>query len=231
MRPGQIKKQVQLLVEGKDALNFFAAFTKHLKLTGIQIQDFGGVNDLGDFLQAFSAAPGFREVESIGIVRDAEKLDATSTAETRGAEQTAPLRPNAKPAAEAAFQSVCTSLGNAHLPVPRSAIEKAVSRPVVSVLILPSSTEEGMLETLLCRTFEDTREGRCVSEFLKCVGTPPESRRYDKARAHAYLATKPKPHVSVGVAAQKNYWDFGHGAFADTRSFLMALMPSAEHEA
>ena len=135
MRPGQIKNRTQLLVEGKDALNFFAAFAKHLTLTGIQIQDFGGVNDLGDFLEAFSTAPGFHKVDSVGIVRDAEKLDETSVTGTRDAERGAPLRREATRAGESAFQSVCTALRNAGLPVPRSAIEKTVSRPVVSILI------------------------------------------------------------------------------------------------
>lgn len=231
MRPGQIKNRTQLLVEGKDSLHFFAAFAKHLTLTGIQMQNFGGVNDLAAFLEAFSTAPGFDKVDSVGIVRDAEKVDETSVIGTRDAERKAPLRREATGAAESAFQSVCTALRNAGLPVPRIAIEKTVSRPVVSVLILPGSREDGMLETLLCRTFEDTREDHCIGEFLKCVGVSPASRRYDKARAHAYLATKPKPHVSVGVAAQKNYWDFGHGAFAGTRFFLLALASSAEREA
>ena len=172
MRPGQIKKPVQLLVEGKDALNFFAAFTKHPTLTEIQVQDFGGVNDLGQFLQAFAKAPGFHQVKNIGIVRDAERIDETTTAETRDAGQHAPLLSNAKRAAETALQSVCTTLDNAGLPVPVSPVQKTVSTPIVSVLILPGGGEDGMLETLLCRTFENTREDRCIGEFLKCVGTP-----------------------------------------------------------
>ena len=184
MRPGQIKNRTQLLVEGKDALNFFAAFAKHLTLTGIQIQDFGGVNDLGDFLEAFSTAPGFHKVDSVGIVRDAEKPDETSVTGTRDAERGAPLRREATRAAESAFQSVCTALGNAGLPVPRSAIEKTVSRPVVSVLILPGSREDGMLETLLCSrpAVRSSRESRndTSSGQKRC---PPESQKRASRRS------------------------------------------------
>ena len=45
----------------------------------------------------------------------------------------------------------------------------------------------------------------------------------DKARVHAWLATRPEPHVSVGFAAQKGYWDLDHAAFAGVREFLKAL--------
>ena len=103
MRPDQIKHRTQLLVEGKDPLHFFAAFAKHLTLTGIQMQNFGGVNDLAAFLEAFSTAPGFDKVDSVGIVRDAERLDETSVVRTRDAERKAPLRHEATRAAESAF--------------------------------------------------------------------------------------------------------------------------------
>ena len=222
MRPEQITNPIQLLVEGKDPLNFFEAFARHLTLEDIEIKSFGGVNDLGGFLQAFVKAPGFAQVKTIGIIRDAERFaDTTRTEAPEAHPQPPPSR--TKRAAEAAFQSVCTALGNAGLPVPMDPVRKSVSTPAVSVLILPGKGNDGMLETLLCKTFANTSVDRCISEFFECVGTSAESTRYDKARAHAYLATKPEPHVSVGVAAQKGYWDFKHDAFADTKWFLMSL--------
>ena len=222
MRPARITNPVQLLVEGKDPLNFFGAFAKHLALEDIEIKSFGGVNDLGEFLQAFVRAPGFAQVKSIGIIRDAERsADATRT-EASEAYPQPPGSPTTR-AAAAAFQSVCTALRNAGLSVPMSPVRQSVSDPTVSVLILPGEGNDGMLETLLCETFANTREDRCISDFLKCVETPAESTQYDKARAHAYLATKPKPHVSVGVAAQKGYWNFDHDAFADASWFLRSL--------
>lgn len=65
----------------------------------------------------------------------------------------------------------------------------------------------------------------CIGEFIACARRLPDTEieRLDKARAHAYLATRPRPHVSVGVAAQKGYWPFGHEAFADVRAFLRTL--------
>lgn len=48
--PQQIMNRIQLLVEGNDQQNFFNAFVSHLSLPDIQIQDFGGVNELRNFL-------------------------------------------------------------------------------------------------------------------------------------------------------------------------------------
>ena len=38
-----------------------------------------------------------------------------------------------------------------------------------------------------------------------------------------YLATKPPPHVSVGVAAQKGCWKLDHAALDGVRGFLTSL--------
>ena len=82
-----------------------------------------------------------------------------------------------------------------------------------------------MLETLLCRSVADKPVNECIDDFFGCADALPgvDIRRPDKARAQAYLATQPEPHVSVGVAAQKGYWPLDHDAFAEVRDFLTAL--------
>ncbi len=201
-KPKGIQSRVQLLVEGNDQRNFFEAFIEHLSLTDIQIQNFGGVPDLRDFLPALVNAAGFRDiVQSVGIVRDAET------------------------SAQAAFQSVQSSLGNAGLPVPNRPEDRAGSSPAVTVLILPGDNSPGMLETLLCQSFVDTQEEACINAFFNCVEaiSAVSITNPAKARAYAYLTTKPKPHHSVGVAAKQSYWDLNHPAFDQVRQFLMAL--------
>ena len=195
--PTTIYGEIQLLVEGKDQLNFFEAFTKHLSIQSVQVSNFGGVTDLREFLSSFAKARNFEKIRSIGIVRDAEKL------------------------AGSAFQSVQSALGNAALPVPARAGQTSGGSRPVTVYILPDNKHPGMLETLLCRTFANTAEDRCIDDYFACVGAP--VRQPEKARAHAWLATKPDPHVSVGVAAKKDYWDLDHAVFADLRNFLVAL--------
>lgn len=206
-KPEEIENEVQLLVEGKDQQNFFKELVDHLSLNNdVQIQNFGGVDELRNFLTGFIMMPDFSStVRSIGIVRDAEKCAA------------------------GAFRRVRDSLENACLPVPNLPEERASNggRLEVSVLILPGGNREGMLETLLCETFAGTREDGCIDAFFECVeASHGHLKRPDKSRAHAYLAMKPDPHVSVGVAASKGYWDLDHDVFGNVRDFLTSLSPT-----
>ena len=204
-KPKEIKSAIQLIVEGNDQRNFFEAFTSHLSITNVQIQDFGGVSQLRDFLEGLVSATGFQTVQSIGIVRDAET------------------------SAERAFQSVQSSLERAKLPVPDSPTERTDDSPAVAVLILPGDNRQGMLETLLCESFAAAPVEECIDDFFKCVESLPDVsiERSDKARAHAYLTTKPNPHFSVGVAAKNDYWDLDHSVFSTVRDFLQMIAASA----
>ena len=199
----QIELDVQLLVEGNDDRNFFEAMAGQLGLRDVQVQDFGGVNGLRGFLAGFVNMPGFARVRRLGIVRDAEK-SATS-----------------------AFQSVQSSLTNAGLPVAERPLQETAGNPTVSVLMLPDGSSPGLLETLLCRTFAATPVDRCIDDMLGCIRIAGvETKRPEKARAHLWLATRPDPHLSVGVAAKRGYWDLDHPALADVRAFLAALCRS-----
>ena len=201
-RAEEIKSEIQLLVEGNDQRNFFEAFIDHLSLKNIQIQNFGGVNELRNFLLAFVNMPNFQTVQSIGIVRDAEK------------------------SAKGALQSVQSSLKRAKLPEPKNSAERTETSPAVAVLILPGDGRSGMLETLLCESFADTSVDRCIDDFFTCVENLPDVsiKNSDKARAHAYLTTKPDPHFSVGVAAKNDYWDLDHDIFGNIRDFLQRIL-------
>lgn len=208
MAPVRIRREVQLLVEGKDERNFFEAFAEHLGLGNAQIHVFDGKDNLRNFLEAFAGTTGFGKVKRIGIVRDADE------------------------SAAGAFQSVQTSLRNvnegspgAEFPVPVRPGQLAVGRPSVNVLILPGDGHDGMLETLLCRTFAADGVDRCIDAFFRCAEQASRSpiRRPDKARAHAYLATTPDPHHSVGMAAKAGRWNLDHGAFDGVRNFLRSM--------
>lgn len=197
-----VNRKTQLLVEGNDERNFFAAMLRHLNMDGIQIQNFGGVNNLSNFLITFADLDDFFEsVESVGIVRDAEI------------------------SAESAFRSVQGALRNANMDVPDAPGIKTGGAPSFSAFILPDNQSGGMLETLLCRTFAHTPLEDCVENFFACVGgeTGEPLHRPEKSRAHAYIATMPEPQVSVGVAAQRGYWNLDHPAFDDVKRFLQSL--------
>ena len=192
-----------LLVEGRDQVAFFRAFLERLEIDDVQIHDFGGVNDLTDFLEIFVALEEFEGgVASIGIVRDAERRPAQS-----------------------ALQSVQGSLRRVGLPVPQRLNQPSEGYPTVNVFVLPDNQSAGMLETLLCRTFADTPLDKCIDQFFDCVAadTGAPIHRPEKARAHAYIAVQRDPLVSVWVAAQRGYWNLDHPAFNQIRAFLRTL--------
>ena len=72
----KIERPIQFFAEGNDQKNFFEAFISHLEIQGVQIQNFGGVDELGGFFRAFVRAPDFDTVSSIGVIRDTEKSAA-----------------------------------------------------------------------------------------------------------------------------------------------------------
>ncbi len=199
--PIQLSEPIQLLVEGNDYRNFFEAFCKEVAIENVQIQNFGGIYDLTGYLKGFVNVPGFETVLSVGIVRDAENSE---------------LR---------AFRDVSRSLRRSGLNAPEEVGKRSSGSPAVTVLILPGRGTPGMLETLICKTIESTSEISCVDAYFECLKKIPSftENKHDKARVHAWLASKPEPHVSVGVAAKKSYFDLNHSAMTDVRKFLSLL--------
>ena len=196
-----IAATVLLLVEGNDQRNIFEAIVDHLELPDIQIRNFGGVNELRHYLAAFVNVADFSTVRRLGVVRDAEA------------------------SASSALESVQSALRNADLAVADVAAALAPGAPNGGVLVLPDGADSGMLETMLCRTFAGTPVDRCIDELFACVDAvlPNRPKRPEKARCRAWLSTQPEPHLSVGVAAKRGYWDLDHGAFAGVRTFLNTL--------
>ena len=169
---------------------------------GVQIQNFGGTQDLRKFLRVFKRHPKFDEkVRRIGVIRDAETNFY------------------------AAFSSVQSSFVDAELPVPESHGTFTKSPLSVGVMILPGESQNGMLETLLCKTISDCKINACIDKFFECIKSEAGVyvKRTEKARARVFITTKPEPHVSVGVAAKKGYWDLNHDEFTGVRNFLLEL--------
>lgn len=191
----------QLVVEGRDAEIFFNAFLRQMGLAGIQVQNFGGKDELRGFLKALRVTPGFPRVVSLGIVRDAERD---------------PM---------AAFQSVCSALRNAGMAVPQQPLMKEEGSPRVSALILPDATTAGALETICLEAVADDPVMQCVKDYFECVrqrmGSLPEN--LSKAQLHAFLASRPKPDLLLGQAANAGYWPWNSPAFRDMIQFLQSL--------
>ncbi len=199
--PRGITAAKQLLVEGKDAEVFLGALLKHMELTGIQIQNFGGKDELRGFLKALCVASGFVDVISLAIVRDAE-IDPGAT-----------------------FQSICDGLRAADLPIPERTMVQVEGRPQVSIMILPDATTEGMLETLCLRSVRDDPAMKCVERYFECleqqVGSRPSN--MDKARLQAFLSSRARPGLLLGQAAHRGYWPWGSPVFDQVKQFLQQI--------
>ena len=176
-----ITSSVQLLVEGNDQRNIYEAMVAHLKLPDIQVRNFGGVHELRRYLAAFVNVADFSTVRQLGIVRDAEA------------------------SASSALESVQSALRNADLAAPVGTTALAPGEPNVGVLVLPDGADSGMLETLLCRTSAGAPVDRCIDEMFECVDAALSNGRKhpERRRCRAWLATRPEPHLSVGVAAKR----------------------------
>jgi uncharacterized protein DUF3226 len=191
-----------LVVEGEDARRFFAAALGHLDLLGsVEIRSAGGHAEWPAFMRALVAAPGFENVRSLALVRDAEG------------------------SARSAFQSICGTLRRAGLAVPARSNVTAPGTPSVCVFILPDCTHRGMLETLCMAVVADDPAMVCVEEFLECVqqqATAPPS-NVDKARLHAFLASRTRPDLRLGEAAEKGHWPWDSPVMEPVMRFLTNL--------
>lgn len=188
-----------LAVEGHDAFQFFKALLRQLSLlTDIEIRNFGGVDDLSDFLNLLIITPGFDRVTSLGIVRDAETN------------------------ADSAFQSVRGKLAMAALSVPEHPVSIADGNPKVSVFILPDCENPGMLETLCLRAVSDDMGMACVEEYFNCTKSQGLAlpSNMPKAQVQAFLASKPRPGLLLGQAAHEGYWPWDHPALDKIKQFL-----------
>lgn len=201
-KPKEINKAKQLLVEGNDAEWFFSALLDELQITEMQIQNYGGNNELNGFLEQFPKASGFWDiVESIGIVRDAEK------------------DPND------AFKSVSGALNAVGLFVPKRPLEITNTQPRISVFILPDTKSNGMLETVCLRSVEADSAISCIDEYFKCLKEKLKSipKNMEKARLQVFLASRKKVPRMLGVAARQGVWPWNSPVFDNVKNFLNAL--------
>ena len=191
----------QLLVEGSDEALLFPRFLQHLEIASVQVQNYQGKDNLGNFLRDIIDTIGFDDVESMRIVRDADTN------------------------ANSALQSVQSHLQNAGLSVPRNLLTSVGQSPRVSIFIMPDNSGIGALEDLCLAALVDDPATHCVTDFIQCVNetvaTPPQNQA--KARMHAFLASREDPELRLGEAAQRGYIPMEHPAFTDLAQFLRNL--------
>ncbi len=189
-----IEGEKLLFVEGKDEVNFFDALFKALEISEIQIIPSGGKQKFKEKFRAFKEIPDFvDQVKALAVMHDAD-TDA-----------------------KAAFQSICHVLEKNQLPVPEQAESFSVSgTPKTGAYIIPGGGAQGNLEALLLSTVQPESLLKCIDRYMDCAEKaclesggkykPPKNEH--KARCRAFLSVMEKDISTLGVAAQKGYWDW-----------------------
>ena len=183
----------QLLVEGVDAKFFCIWARKAYGFENIQVQDFGGINDLDDFLDMIKVLPNYEKVPAILIVRDAE---------------TNP---------EGAIQSIQESLKKNNFVVPAEPYSYLSGKPSVEFALLPGNTNSegkycpGALEDLCMLTVKTESILKHVDKFLENIQRELILTHFHKSRLHSYLAVQDKfVGMKIGEAAKAGAWDWNH---------------------
>jgi hypothetical protein len=207
----RIERQKLLVVEGRDEERFFnAAFNNYLGLTDIQVMPIGGKTKLSASLAALIRDPKFQSVASLAIIRDADATDLDASTS----------------AASKSLVSVSSSLSLSGLRGPSAHGEFADGDPRVGIFIVPNGIDDGMLETLCLASVSAGPEFECVNRYFECLQVHQiVPTHHHKARAHAWLASQPKPGLRVGEAADAGYWPWDSPVFSALWSFIRLLWP------
>ncbi|WP_028316921.1 DUF3226 domain-containing protein [Desulfatibacillum aliphaticivorans] len=198
----EIKTPKALLVEGQDAWSFFRAMIVHLKLEEeVRAYNFGGIKDFRKYLNTFKDLPGFWELETLAIIRDAE-VNASD-----------------------AFKSIQGALEQCQLPIPTAPATFLQAKPKIGVFILPDQVNPGMLETLCLRAVTDDPGYLCLDSFFDCFkdngGEAPNN--MEKAKVQAFLATRKKPGRLIGQSADQGHWPWDNEAFSEIIGFVQSM--------
>ncbi len=162
---------------------------KHSRIAGFDIRDVGGKDKFKKKLPALVQATGFADVEILAVIRDADNDP------------------------DAAFDSVRNVLRSQvsksqKLEPPDRMNQFSDGNPRIGVFIMPGNSDTGMLEDLCLKTVGEHPAMECVNAFIDCasgLNNPPKIMA--KAKAQVFLAAMPKIANSVGVGAQKGYWN------------------------
>jgi len=201
----QISCKKILAVEGLDEKNFFDKLMKDLGITDAQIEDVGGKNKFPVKFPALLKRPGFFAADGSSLV--------THLAIIRDKDD------------DAALESVIKIVKDAGLTPPIKNTEFSDAIPKVGIFIMPGETIEGaMLEDLCLKTIENHPAMKCVNDFVSCVcALEIKPKNIPKAKAQTFLAAQPEIVNSVGLGAQKNYWNFESPVLEELKQFLIHL--------
>ena len=192
--PRPIEARRLLLGEGKEEEIFLEACLKHLGVSGVQIENYGGKSNLAPFLQALKRRSGFAQVEKLSIIRDADDDPVGAASSVDNA------------IAKAAF-----------------AADLTIKRLIVPGSNQVGSLENLCLKSIAGQPIEACVEEYmdCAARATGHVHATTTNKA--KARIHAWLAAHPKPDLRLGLAAAGGLIDWTVPAFDELTAFVREL--------
>lgn len=210
-KPETLKKGMsQLLVEGVDAKIFCIWACAAYNFEHIQVQDFGGIKDLDNFLSLLTVLPNYQKVPAILIVRDAETNS------------------------ESAIQSIKSSLEKNNFCVPAEPYNYCQGQPSTEFAILPGNINSngkyssGALEDLCMLTVKNSPLLEKVDEFLTLIQKETPLTHFHKSRLHSYLSVNNKfVGMKIGEAAKAGAWNWEHSALSKLKKAMSDVEQAA----
>jgi len=204
----QIQKEKLLLSEGVDVHRFLIYACETFEKPGIQVINFGGIDELRGFLETLvEIMENFSKVKTLVIACDAEtNVDAT-------------------------VAKVTSALRNVNLPVPQAPFQFSMNNHIKTAFMLFPGPDQngkcrnGTIEDLCLATVNDAPLLKCVDTFLQCAQKSDEDLKHPwKSRLYAYLAGK-DDHAGkkIGQAAKDKVWKFNHAAMAPFKKIIQEM--------
>jgi len=194
----ELVKPILIVVEGKDEINFFEAFLKHLKLEDYEIREVSGKDNFKYQLQTLIATTGFNIVKKLVLIRDADENS------------------------ENTLISLQNTLKSLELPIPQNEGEYFSQNGLTcGIYVMPKFPEIGMLEDLCLQSITKTKEIECIDKFIECIDNKPSN--LAKTKTQIYLSIQNPIVNNLGIGAKKGYWDFKHLCFNKLKQFIEKL--------
>lgn len=196
--PSPVTLTKVLLAEGDTPAHFVEALLQQLGLgKTIEVRNFGGIKDLKLALAALAATQEFRQVVSLGIVRDAEN--------------------DARAARQSVNDAVAAANIGRHVHVAEFIVPDNAAPGILETLCINAVRQHPSL----------ANEMHCVEAFFSCLEQRgirfPDPVRQAKNVAQAFLATRPEAQMFPGIAAYRGYWPWDSPAFEPLKQFLRTL--------
>ncbi len=194
----EITKPILFAVEGRDEENFFDVYLKFLGFENYEIRAVLGKDNFKKQLETLINSRGFSAVNKLVLIRDADENS------------------------ENAFISLQKTLKDLKLPVPKKEGELITENGFTcAIYIMPTYPERGMIEDLCLQSIEQTNNYSCINKFIECIDITPKN--IAKTKAQIYLSIQNPIVNSLGIGAQKGYWDLKHTCFEKLKQFILKL--------